>query len=416
MCADAAMPDWSCQVTSYMTGLRCSRCHLAHDARQPHHLCTACGSPLLVEYDLAAVGAAVTPEDLARRDPSFWRYSELLPLADPAQRVSLGELITPLLTVPALASDLGLPGLLIKDDGLLPTGSFKARGAAIGVSRARELGARVLALPTAGNAGGAWASYGARAGLEVRVVTPLDAPLINRAEVRVTGAGAYAVRGIISDAGAIIARGVAQHDWYDAGTLREPYRIEGKKTMGFEIADVLGWTLPDVVIYPCGGGVGFIGMWKAFNELRQLGWVRGGLPRMIAVQAAGCAPIVRAYEAGAEASEFWQGAATVASGLRVPRPLGDFLVLRVLRESGGTALAVDDAAILAALKLAAQREGLVLSPEGAATIAAIPALLMHGDIHPAERVVVYNTGAGIKYPEALPSDLPVLNPGDDLPA
>jgi threonine synthase len=369
-----------------------------------------------VDYDLAAVGAAVTPADLARREPSLWRYGELLPIEDLANRVSLGEVITPLLPAPALASDLGLPGLLIKDDGLLPTGSFKARGAAVGVTRARELGARVLALPTAGNAGGAWASYGARAGLEVRVVTPLDAPLINRAELRVTGAGGYAVRGIISDAGMIIARGVAQHVWYDAGTLREPYRIEGKKTMGFEIAEALGWTLPEVVIYPCGGGVGLIGMWKAFNELRQLGWVTGALPRMIAVQASGCAPIVRAFEVGAEASEFWHGAATFASGLRVPKPLGDFLVLRVLRESGGTALAVDDAAILAALEQTARREGLVLSPEGAATIAAIPILLQHGDIHSAERVVAFNTGAGIKYPEALPSDLPVLNPGDDLPA
>jgi threonine synthase len=378
------------------------------------HLCTACASPLLVEYDLAAVGAAVTPVDLAHREPSLWRYCELLPVEDPANRVTLGEVITPLLPVPALAAELGLPGLLIKDDGLLPTGSFKARGAAVGVTRARELGAQVLALPTAGNAGGAWASYGARAGLEVRVVTPLDAPMINRAEVRVTGAGAYAVRGIISDAGAIIARGVARHGWYDAGTLREPYRIEGKKTMGFELADTLGWTLPNAVIYPCGGGVGFIGMWKAFQELQQLGWVRGAMPRMIAVQSAGCAPIVRAFQEGAEASTFWQGAATVASGLRVPKPLGDFLVLQVLRESGGTALAIDDAAILAALEQTARREGLVLSPEGAAVVAAIPALLQSGVIRADDRVVAFNTGAGIKYPEALPSDLPVLDPGDEL--
>ncbi|MDB5059597.1 MAG: threonine synthase [Chloroflexi bacterium] len=403
-------------ASSYFRALKCARCSTSHDPDQPQHLCTACSSPLLAEYDLGAVAEAVRREDLAAREHSFWRYTELLPLKHPSSRVSLGESFTPLLSVPSLASNLGLPNLLVKDEGLLPTGSFKARGAAIGVSRARELGAEVLALPTAGNAGGAWAAYGARAGLQVRVVTPIDAPVINRAEVRATGAMAAAVHGLISDAGAIVARAVARHGWYDAGTLREPYRIEGKKTMGLELADQLGWELPDAIIYPCGGGVGVIGMWKAFAELTALGWVSGKLPKMIVVQAAGCAPIVRAFDAGEAQSRIWQGAATVASGLRVPKALGDFLVLRALYESGGTAVAVDDAAIIETIYTVGRREGLLLSPEGAATIAAIPALLASGALAPGDRTVAFNTGAGIKYPEALSAELPELHPGDDLDA
>ena len=402
-------------MSGYLRSLRCARCGEPHDATIEQHLCVACGGPLLAEYDLNAIAAAVTPTDLASRERSMWRYRELLPLSRFEERVSLGESWTPLLAVPRLAADLGLPGLLIKDEGLLPTGSFKARGAAVGVSRARELGARVLALPTAGNAGGAWAAYGARAALEVRVVTPEDAPLINRAELGATGARAAVVRGLIGDAGRIVARAVARHGWYDAGTLREPYRIEGKKTMGLELAEALDWTLPAAILYPCGGGVGVIGMWKAFAELVGLGWLRGPLPRMIVVQAAGCAPIVEAFRRGDLESQPWPNAATVASGLRVPKALGDFLVLRAVRESGGTAVAVDDAAIIEAIYAMGRREGLLLSPEGAATIAAIPALLASGALRRHERVVAFNTGAGIKYPEALRANLPLLLPEDDLP-
>jgi len=402
-------------MDSFLRLLRCARCGEAHDATIEQHLCVACGGPLLAEYDLQALAATLRPEDLAERERSMWRYREFLPLSHFEQRVSFGESWTPLLEVPNLAADLGLPGLRIKDEGLLPTGSFKARGAAVGVSRARELGARVLALPTAGNAGGAWAAYGARAGLEVRVVTPEDAPLINRAELGATGARAAVVRGLISDAGRIVARAVARHGWYDAGTLREPYRIEGKKTMGLELAEALDWTLPDAILYPCGGGVGVIGMWKAFAELAAIGWLRGPLPRMIVVQAAGCAPIVDAFRRGDLESRPWPDASTIASGLRVPKALGDFLVLRALRESGGTAVAVDDAAIVEAIYAVGRREGLLLSPEGAATIAAIPALLESGALRRDERIVTFNTGAGIKYPEALRADLPLLLPDDDLP-
>ena len=402
-------------MSSFLRLLCCARCGEAHDATVEQHLCVACGGPLLAEYDLQALAATTRPEDLIGRESSMWRYREFLPLSHFEQRVTLGESCTPLLEVPSLAADLGLPGLRIKDEGLLPTGSFKARGAAVGVSRARELGARVLALPTAGNAGGAWAAYGARAGLEVRVVTPEDAPLINRAELGATGARAAAVRGLISDAGRIVARAVARHGWYDAGTLREPYRIEGKKTMGLELAEAMDWTLPDAILYPCGGGVGVIGMWKAFAELSAIGWLRGPLPRMIVVQAAGCAPIVEAFRRGEPESQPWPNASTVAAGLRVPKALGDFLVLRAVRESGGTAVAVEDAAIVEAIYATGRREGLLLSPEGAATIAAIPELLASGALRRHERVVAFNTGAGIKYPEALRADLPLLLPDDDLP-
>jgi threonine synthase len=401
-------------VHPFVRQLRCARCGEIHDPHVEQHLCHACAGPLLVEYDLPGVASAVTPGHVAAREPSLWRYRELLPLARPDERISLGESFTPLLAVPRLGASLGVPGLLVKDEGLLPTGSFKARGAAVGVSRARELGATVLALPTAGNAGGAWAAYGARAGLTVYVVTPDDAPLINRAEIRATGAQAFAVHGLISDAGAIVSRAVQAHHWYDAGTLREPYRIEGKKTMGLELAEQLGWTMPDAILYPCGGGVGLIGMQKAFGELAALGWVHGRLPRLIAVQATGCAPLVAAFQRGEPESTFWQGAATIAAGLRVPKALGDFLVLRAVRETGGTAVAVEDREILQAIQTAGRLEGLLLSPEGAATIAAVPSLLARGVVKPDDRVVAFNTGAGIKYAELLSADLPLLNPGDHL--
>jgi threonine synthase len=373
----------------------------------------------LARYDLGALGDGRRWRgSLADRPWSMWRYRELLPLRRPDERASLGEAVTPLLDLPRTAARLGLRHLAVKDEGLLPTGSFKARGAAVGVSRARELGVRHVALPTAGNAGGAWATYAARAGLRATVVMPEDAQAINIIEAHLAGADVRLVRGLISDAGAIVGRAVArragQDALFDAATLKEPYRIEGKKTMGFELAEQHGWDLPDVILYPCGGGVGLIGMWKAFDELEAVGALGARRPRLIAVQAAGCAPIVRAWEQGAAVSEFWQGAETIAGGIRVPKALGDALVLRAVRETGGCAVAVSDAHILEAIRRVAADDGLFLSPEGAATVAALPTLHEGGLIEAGERIVLFNTGVGLKYPEVVGANVPVMDPDDDL--
>jgi threonine synthase len=399
--------------------LACSRCDTRCDADVVQNLCPACGAPLLARYDLGALGDGKRWRgSLEDRPWSMWRYSELLPLRRPAERASLGEAVTPLLDLPRTGARLGLQHLAIKDEGLLPTGSFKARGAAVGVSRARELGVRHVALPTAGNAGGAWATYAARAGLRATVVMPEDAQAINVIEAHLAGADVRLVRGLISDAGAIVGRAVARRDGqdalFDAATLKEPYRIEGKKTMGFELAEQHGWDLPDVVLYPCGGGVGLIGMWKAFDELEAVGAIGARRPRLIAVQAEGCAPIVRAWERGAAVSEFWQGAQTIAGGIRVPKALGDALVLRAVRETGGCTVAVSDAQIVEAIRRVAADDGLFLSPEGAATAAALPALRERGLIEAGERIVLFNTGVGLKYPEVVGADVPVMDPGDDL--
>ncbi len=409
---------------SLLTHLECSACGERYDADTPHNLCAVDGKPLLARYDLQTLDGQSWRASLAARPWSLWRYLELLPLRRPAEAVSLGEPVTPLLPLPRTGSRLGLFSLTVKDEGLLPTGSFKARGAAVGVSRARELGVRHVALPTAGNAGGAWAAYAARAGLRATVVMPEDAPTINVREVKAAGADLRLVRGLISDAGAIVARYIARARAeegrdpatvpFDAATLKEPYRIEGKKTMGFELAEQGGWELPDAILYPCGGGVGLVGMWKAFDELEAIGLIDARRPRLIAAQAAGCAPIVQAWQDGAAASEFWQGADTVASGIRVPKALGDFLVLRALRETGGCAVAVDDAEITAAVHAVARDDGLFLSPEGAATVAALPRLLEQGLIGRDERIVLFNTGAGLKYPEVVDPGAPVMDPSDDI--
>jgi len=387
----------------YLTHLECADCATAYDATVEQHRCT-CGGILLARYDLAAVAAAVTPALLAARPWSagLWRYAELLPMADPADRVTLGEGATPLLPLPWLGAELGLD-VWLKDEGLNPTGTFKARGAAVGVARARLLGAGTLALPTAGNAGAAWAAYGARAGVPVVVAMPRDAPPLTQHEVRLYGARLHLVDGLISDAGAWVAEGVQREGWYDASTFKEPYRLEGKKTLGLEIAEQLGWTAPDWILYPTGGGVGLVGLWKAFNELRALGWLAPDrpLPRLVAVQAAGCAPVVRGWEAGATATEFWQGAATVAAGLRVPGPLAGGLMLRILRETGGTALAVDDPTLRRALGELAGH-GLWLCPEGAALLPALRRLRESGRLAAGARVVLLNTGAGLVYPEVEP--------------
>lgn len=399
---------------SYLTHLECPRCHSRYPAEKLTNLCT-CGSPLLARYDLARARQKLDRAALAGREPSLWRYHELLPVQDPAHRVSLGEGMTPLFRLPRLGVALDLPDLWLKDEGLNPGGTFKSRGAAVGVSRARELGARTLALPTAGNAGAAWALYSARAGLECVVVMPQDAEVLPMRESVLAGARTYLVRGLISDAGAIVARGVRRHGWFEAATLKEPYRIEGKKTMGYEIAEQFGWQLPDAILYPTGGGVGIIAIYKALLELEALGWIRRPFPRLIAVQAEGCAPIVRAFQEGKERSEFWPGAATVAGGIRVPKALGDFLVLEAVRASGGTAVAVSDPEILAAVQEAGRLEGTFLCPEGAALVAAARRLRQAGALARNDRVVLLNTGTGLKYPETVRAELPVLDPEDEIP-
>ena len=349
------------------------------------------------------------------RQPTLWRYRELLPIESPEDVVTLGEGATPLLEAPTLGEQIGLHRLLIKDEGLLPTGTFKARGAAVGVTRSRELNVTVMALSTAGNAGAAWAAYGARAGIGVVVAMPSDTPEVIRRETATYGARVYLVDGSIADAARLVSQAVSDYGWYDASTLREPYRIEGKKTMGFELAEQLGWTLPDVIVYPTGGGVGLIGMWKAFQELRGIGWLDGKMPRFVSVQAAGCAPIVKAFEEGEEESEPWPDPTTIASGLRVPKALGDFLVLRALRESSGIAVRVSDDEIRETMRLVSADEGVLVCPEGAAAVAAAYRLRQRGWLDEHEDVVVLNTGSGLKYGEVLPGEPERLAAGEKLP-
>ena len=387
-----------------LTHCECPRCGAVHDASTVLGVCS-CGSPLLARYDLDAVRARVTPAEIAGRDATLWRYRELLPVADPAHVVTLGEGWTPLLPAPRYGARIGLPGLVVKDEGLLPTGSFKARGAAVGVSRAAELGVRHIAMPTNGNAGAAWATYAARAGMRSTIAMPLSAPVAPRREIEAAGAELYLVDGLINDAGALI-RSKLGPDVFDASTLREPYRIEGKKTMGLEIVEQLGWRVPDVIVYPTGGGVGLIGIHKGLSELRALGWLPDGPgPRLVAVQASGCAPIVRAFAAGERRAQPWADAQTIAFGITVPAPLGDELILDALYASDGTAVAVDDDLIVAELRDLAREEGLLLCPEGAACLAGVRALLDSGWLTGSERVVVINTGAALKYPDALTTAL-----------
>ena len=391
---------------TYLTHLACSDCDATYTADVERHLCPACGSLLLARYDLAAVRRDVPRERITARpwNGGLWRYAEVLPVSDPARRVTLGEGATPLLALPALSAELDAE-VWLKDEGLNPTGSFKARGAAVGVSRAAELGAQAIALPTAGNAGAAWAAYGARAGIPTIVAAPRDAPRLALQEARLYGARLHLVDGLISDAGAWVAQGVRDEGWYDASTFKEPYRLEGKKTMGYEIAEQFGWQTPDVILYPTGGGVGLIGLWKAFDELRALGWLEPGgghpAPRLVVVQAAGCAPVVRAWEAGADTTDFWDSAETVAAGLRVPGPLAGALMLRILRETHGTALAIEDDAIRAAIGEMA-RLGFWVSPEGAALLPAVRQLRAAGWLRAGERVVLLNTGSGLVYPDVEP--------------
>jgi threonine synthase len=375
------------------------------------------GKPLLARYDLEQVAAAVTPREIAGRPPTLWRYHEVLPVRAEANIISLGEGMTPLIPITSYGGKIGLPGLLMKDEGLLPTGTFKARGAAVGVSRAAELGVRGVAMPTNGNAGAAWAAYAARAGLKSLIAMPVDAPAITRAECVVAGAELYLVDGLIGDAGRLVSSAVrSRADYQDVSTLREPYRVEGKKTMGYEIAEQLGWRLPDVIVYPAGGGVGLIGIHKAIVEMQALGWIGPDLPRLVAVQAEGCAPIVRAFESGATESEPFPDAHTVAFGITVPKALGDFLVLDAVRSTGGTAISVSDEELLAEQHVIAVAEGTFICPEGAACLAAARQLREAGWLAGNDSVVVLNTGMGLKYPQMVSVDVPTLSIDSAIPA
>lgn len=398
----------------YVSHLACSKCNETYDSEQRLNLCK-CGAPLLVRYHLDKIRDIFTKDSLAGRPPDLWRYRELLPVVKEENVVCLGEGMTPLLALKNLGAEVNLPNLYLKDEGLIPTGTFKARGAAVGVSRAKELGIDILAMPTNGNAGAAWAVYCAPANIEAVIVMPQNAPPIPRGECAISGASLYLVNGLISDAGKIIAQAVSEFGWFDASTLKEPYRIEGKKTMGLEIAEQFGWKLPDVILYPTGGGVGIIGIYKALLELQQMGWVAEPFPRLVAVQSTGCAPIIKAWEAKKSESEFWENAHTLAYGITVPKALGDFLVLDAIYKTDGCAIAVDDDDILAAEQMLASREGLFVCPEGAATLSAAIQLLKTGWIKPDEKVVLLNTGSGLKYPETVTIDPPLLQPGDKLP-
>jgi threonine synthase len=401
---------------SHLTHLECSRTGEAYDADRIQGLSRA-EAPLLARYDLERVRAAVTPAEIATRPPDLWRYHEVLPVRDPAHVTTLGEGMTPLLGLPSYGASIGVPRLLMKDEGLIPTGTFKARGAAVGVSRARELGVRAVAMPTNGNAGAAWSVYAARAGLGSLVVMPVDAPEITRRECVAAGAELYLVDGLINHAGALVNAAVEERGGYqEVSTLKEPYRIEGKKTMGYEIVEQLGWRVPDVILYPAGGGVGIIGIHKAMLEMRGLGWVGERLPRLVAVQSTGCPPIVEAFEAGLEESTLRPGTHTLAFGINVPKALGDFLVLRAVRESEGTAVAVTDEAILAEQRGLAAAEGTWICPEGAACLAALAQLRTSGWVGEHEEVVVLNTGVGLKYPETVEADVPVLPRDGKVPA
>ena len=379
----------------HVTHLECSLTGERYEAGRLHNLSRA-GKPLLVRYDLAAAGQTLTRESLARRERGMWKWGELLP--HQGEPVSLGEMETPIVPLPNIAAREGASSLLVKDEGRLPTGSFKARGLAMAVTMAKELGIQRIAMPTNGNAGAALAAYGARAGIESIVICPAETPGINITETAAYGARVYVADGQIDECGALVGKGAAEGLWFDCSTLKEPYRLEGKKVMGLELAEQLGWELPDAIFYPTGGGTGLIGMWKAFAELEAVGLIGSRRPRMYAVQAEGCAPIVRAFGKGQEFAERWEDAATVGTGIRVPKAVGDFLILRAVRESGGAGIAVSEEAILQAVDDAAQQDGFLFCPEGGAVVAAWRQALARGQVGKDERVLLFNCANGNKYP------------------
>ena len=394
-----------------VTHLECALCKKIFAAGEIHNLCD-CGGPLLVRYDLPKIRENWTRAQLATAPNSMWRYRPVLPVTKSDSIISLGEGMTPLLPIARAGKRLGSSNLWLKDEGLNPTGSFKARGLSCAVSMCRELGVKKIAIPSAGNAASALSAYAAAAGIEAYVFMPQDVPQSNFIECKAYGAKVTLVNGLISDCAKIVATRKDVEGWFDISTLKEPYRIEGKKTMGYELVEQLGWRVPDAIFYPTGGGVGLIGMWKAFDEMEQLGWIGPKRPKMIAVQAEGCAPMVRAYDEHKERSEFWQNATTVAAGLRVPKPLGDFLILDAVRESGGAAIAVSDVELIDAGIRLAEDEGLFVAPEGSACLPALERLLQSGLLKPDDEVVIYNTGSGLKYLDAYATRFPRTTAGE----
>ena len=390
--------------------LECSFCRREYEARRVHNVCTECGKPLFVRYDLKRIAKVLSRQALYARRADLWRYREVLPVRREDNIVSLGEGWTPLHHVRRLGETLGMSELYVKDESVNPTQSFKARGMAVAVSMARELGLKKLAAPSAGNAAGALAAYCARAGMEAHLFMPRDTPRANIIECEVAGANVTLIDGLITDCGAEVARRKEQEGWFDVSTLKEPYRVEGKKTLGYELAEQGAWILPDVIVYPTGGGTGLVGMWKAFDEMQELGWIDEKRPRMISVQAAGCAPIVRAYEKGERFAEEFPNAATIASGLRVPKAIGDFLILDAIRESDGAAIAVTDEELVAGARELARREGIFAAPEGGACVPALRKLIERGKVKLGERVVLFNTGSGIKYLDAFDSEVKARTP------
>ena len=385
-------------ISSYLVHLKCSGCGKEYAHQELHTFCPLCQSPLLSIYDLKSARGQVDRDEISARPKGMWRWSELLPVLDEKNRIFLGEGDTPLLLLPRLQSGLGLSNLYVKDESANPTGSFKARGLAAAVSKARELGVEKVIIPTAGNAGGAMAAYAARAGLRAHIFMPKDTPFANIEESRMAGAEVVLVDGLISDAAGMAGEKARAEGWFDVSTFKEPYRVEGKKVMGYELAEAFGWQLPDVIIYPTGGGTGLVGMWKAFAELEELGWLENTKrPRMVSVQAEGCAPVVKAFDQGASFCDFWTNAQTIASGLRVPKSFADHLILQDIYDSLGTAIAVSDKSILEEQKHLARQEGIFAAPEGAATLAALKALIDQGWVKPDERIVLFNTGSGLKY-------------------
>jgi threonine synthase len=395
---------------NFVTHLECANCGQRYDAAQIHNLCTACQRPLWVRYDLDALKKQFTKKTLFGRPPSLWRYMEMLPLKDPKNMVSLNETISPILETKRLGAEFGVANLYVKDESRLPTGSFKSRGMTMAISKANEFGIKKVAVPTAGNAGGAMAAYAARAGMEAYVFMPDDTPAINKKECYLAGAKTFLVNGLITDCGRIVGEGKKIKNWFDVSTLKEPYRIEGKKTMGLELAEQFDWELPDVILYPTGGGTGLIGMWKAFAELEAMGWLNSPKkPKMISCQSEGCAPISTAFDKGERFATKFENASTIASGIRVPAAVGDFMILDAVRQSGGVAIATPEADIPKWMQLAASKEGIALCPETAVCLGAMEVLLKRGTIKATDKILIFNTGASQKYPEAVNEKLPSID-------
>lgn len=389
-------------MTNFVTHLECANCGVKYDASQIHNLCTACNRPLWVKYDLPALKAAFPKSKLAGRPSGLWRYMEMLPIKDPSKIVSLNETMSPIMETKRLAAEFGMANLYVKDESRLPTGSFKSRGMTMAISKANEFGIKTVAVPTAGNAGGAMAAYAARAGMEAYVFMPEDTPAINKKECYLAGAKTFLVNGLITDCGRIVGEGKKVKNWFDVSTLKEPYRIEGKKTMGLELAEQFDWELPDAILYPTGGGTGLIGMWKAFAELEAIGWLKSSKkPKMFSCQSEGCAPIAAAYAKGERFAPKFENAATIASGIRVPAAVGDFMIIDAVRQSGGEALATPEADIPKWMRMAASKEGIALCPETAVCLGALEVLLKRGTLKKTDKILIFNTGASQKYPEAV---------------